>query len=86
MPLMWDNVTKIKCNIFEWVWLLKNFFRMLCFSEYDIQMLLFVFWLRSRPSIKYVGQVDSTEFSELGKSAENNNFLSSLIKQPKNYP
>ena len=26
MPLMWDNVTKINCNIFEWVWLLKNLF------------------------------------------------------------
>ena len=23
---MWDNVTKINCNIFEWVWLLKNLF------------------------------------------------------------
>ena len=32
------------------------FFECLClyFSEYDIQMFLFVFWLRNRPSIKYV--------------------------------
>ena len=35
----------------------KNFFFFKClyFSEYNIQMLfLFVFWLRNRPSIKYV--------------------------------
>ena len=30
------------------------FFECLYFSEYDIGMLLFVFWLRNRPSIKYV--------------------------------
>ena len=29
-------------------------FKCLCFSEYDIGMFLFVFWLRNRPSIKYV--------------------------------
>ena len=41
---------------------------------------------------RYVGEtkhnasrVDSTEFAELAESAENHNFLSSLIKQPKNY-
>ena len=53
---MWDNVTEIKCNIFGHVWLLKNlfFFECLYFSEYDIRVLLFVFWLRNRPSIKYV--------------------------------
>ena len=33
-----------------------------------------------------LGQVDSTEFAELAESAENHNFLSSLIKQPNNYP
>ena len=32
------------------------------------------------------GQVDSTEFAESVESAENHNFLSSLIQQPKNYP
>ena len=33
----------------------KNFFfECLYFSEYDIRMFLFVFWLRNRPSIKYV--------------------------------
>ena len=30
------------------------FFECLYFSEYDIRMFLFVFWLRNRPSIKYV--------------------------------
>ena len=30
------------------------FFECLYFSEYDIWMLLFIFWLRNRPSIKYV--------------------------------
>ena len=30
------------------------FFECLYFSEYDVGMLLFVFWLRNRPSIKYV--------------------------------
>ena len=56
MPLMWDNVTEIKCNIFGRVWFLKNylFFECLYFSEYDIRMLLFIFWLTNRPSIKYV--------------------------------
>ena len=57
MPLLWGIVTEIKCNIFGRVWLLKNFFfffECLYFSEYDIRMLLFVFWLRKRPSIKYV--------------------------------
>ena len=40
-------MTEIKCNIFGRVWLLKNFFfECLFFSEYDIQMLLFAFWLR----------------------------------------
>ena len=34
----------------------------------------------------FCGQVDSTEFAESAESAENHNFLSSLIKQPKNYP
>ena len=34
----------------------------------------------------YLGQVDSTEFAESMESSENHNFLSSLIKQPKNYP
>ena len=33
-----------------------------------------------------LGQVDSMEFAELAESAENHNFLSFLIKQPKNYP
>ena len=32
-----------------------------------------------------VGQVDSTEFAELDESAENYNYLSSSIKQHKNY-
>ena len=33
----------------------KNFvFERLYFSEYDILMLLFVLWLRNKPSIKYV--------------------------------
>ena len=32
----------------------KFFFECLYFSEYDIRMLLLVFWLRNRPSIKYV--------------------------------
>ena len=50
------NVTEIKWNIFGQVWLLKNLFSFEClyFSKYDIWMLLFVFWLRNRPSIKYV--------------------------------
>ena len=30
------------------------FFKCLYFSEYDIRMFLYVFWLRNRPSIKYV--------------------------------
>ena len=30
------------------------FFKYLYFSEYDIRMFLFVFWLTNRPSIKYV--------------------------------
>ena len=53
---MWDNVTEIKCNNFGWVWLLKNLF----FSNVYISvntilwMLLFVHWLRNRPSIKYL--------------------------------
>ena len=35
--------------------LVKNFFsECLYFSEYNILMFLFVFWLRNRPSIKYV--------------------------------
>ena len=34
---------------------LKNFFsEWLYFSEYDIWMFLFVFWLRNKPSIKFV--------------------------------
>ena len=34
---------------------IKNFFfKYLCFSQYDIRMFLFVFWLRNRPSLKYV--------------------------------
>ena len=37
-------------------------------------------------SVINVGQVDSTEFAELAESAENHNFLPSLIKQPKYYP
>ena len=32
----------------------KIFFECLYFSEYDIRMFLFVFWLKKRPSIKYV--------------------------------
>ena len=32
------------------------------------------------------GKVHSTEFAELAESAENHNFLPSLIKQPKVYP
>ena len=49
-------MAEIKCNIFGRVWLLKNlfFFECLYFSEYDIRMLLFVFWLRNRPFIKQV--------------------------------
>ena len=56
MLLMWDNVTEIKCNIFGKVLLLKNlcFFECVYFSEYDIGMVLFVFWLRNKSSIKYV--------------------------------
>ena len=30
------------------------FYECLYFSEYDIRMFLFVFWLRNRPSIRYV--------------------------------
>ena len=33
-----------------------------------------------------LGQVDSTEFAESAESEENYNCLSSLIKEPKNYP
>ena len=33
------------------------FFKCLCFSEYDIRMSLYVFWLRKGPSIKYVWKV-----------------------------
>ena len=53
---MWDNVTEIKYNILGQVWLLKDLFFFECFyfSEYDIRMLLFVFWLRNRPYITYV--------------------------------
>ena len=29
-------------------------FKCLYFGKYDIRMFLFVFWLRNRPSIKYV--------------------------------
>ena len=56
MPLIWDNVTEIKCSIFVRVWLLKNLFVFEClyFSEYDIRMLLFIFLFKNRPSIKYV--------------------------------
>ena len=36
------------------------FFECLYFSEYDIRMYLFVFWLRHRPSVKYV----STQLGE----------------------
>ena len=32
-----------------------------------------------------MGQVDSTEFAKLAESVENYNYLSSSIKQPKNY-
>ena len=53
---MCDNMTEIKCNILAQGMSLKEFtfFECLYFSEYDIGMLLFVFWLRNRPSIKYV--------------------------------
>ena len=37
------------------------FLECLYFSEYDIGMLLFVFWLRNRPSIKYVSNLDNGE-------------------------
>ena len=51
MPLMWDNVTDQVTGM-----ALKEFFffEFLYFNEYDIWMLLFVFWLRNRGSIKYV--------------------------------
>ena len=32
-----------------------------------------------------IGQVDSTEFAESAESTKNYNYLSSSIKQPKNY-
>ena len=53
---MSDIMTEIKSNIFGRVWLLKNlfFFECLYFSGNNIWTLLFVFWLRNRPSIKYV--------------------------------
>ena len=43
-------------KIFGRVWLLKNlfFFECLYFNNYDIRMLLFIFWLRNRLSVKYV--------------------------------
>ena len=34
---------------------------------------------------RFLGQVDSTEFAKSAESAENYNYLSSSIKQPKNY-
>ena len=43
-------------------------------------------FFKSTKIIFQIGQVDSTEFAELPESAENHNILSSLIKQPKNYP
>ena len=40
----------------------KNFFfECLYFSEYDIRMFLFVFWLRNRPFIKYVRNLGNGE-------------------------
>ena len=54
---MWGNVTETNCNISAPLWLLKNlffFFECFYFSEYNNRMLLFAFWLRNRPSIKYV--------------------------------
>ena len=46
-------MTEIKSNIFARVGLLKKyfFFECLYFNEDDIGMLLFVFWLRNRPSL-----------------------------------
>ena len=40
----------------------KNFFfERLYFSEYNIRMFLFTFWLRNRPSIKYVRKTRGME-------------------------
>ena len=58
MPLLWGIVTEIKCNIFGRVWLLKNFFFFFSNAYISVNTIFeccyFFFWLRRRPSIKYV--------------------------------
>ena len=49
LPFISSNIT---INFF--VMNLIFFFECLCFSEYETRMLLFVFWLTNRSSIKYV--------------------------------
>ena len=40
--------------VYIYIYIYIYIFECLYFSEYDIPMFLFVFWLRNRPSIKYV--------------------------------
>ena len=43
-------------------------------------------FINEQRSLFITGQVDYTEFAESAKYGKNHNFLSFLIKQPKNYP
>ena len=66
--LTWDNATDIKLDLINaallnvyfilhyYLFFRKEVYRLKCscFSEYDIWMSLYIFWLKKQPSIKYV--------------------------------
>ena len=56
IELPWINAAPLNVYVIlhYHLYFVKMFFRMFYFSEYGIGMFLFVFWLRNRPSIKYV--------------------------------
>ena len=91
----WDSfhndIKNIKSNLIKPPFLINKVIKKylnhkLSSNKNQLKDTSFVYYFKLPYIGNFLGQVDSTEFVEFVESMENHNFLSLLIKQPKNYP
>ena len=91
----WDSfhndIENIKSNLIKPPFLINKVIKKylnhkLSSNKNQLKDTSFVYYFKLPYIGNFLGQVDSTEFVEFVESMENHNFLSLLIKQPKNYP
>ena len=91
----WDtfhnDIENIKSNLIKPPFLINKVIKKylnhkLSSNKNQLKDTSFVYYFKLPYIGNFLGQVDSTEFADFTESVENHNFLSLLIKQPKNYP